>query len=136
MLLLLACTSLAEPPEVIQLIRHPEYDKYIAANKNKIVDLDSIKIKQNVSTDIDLIMKAVEYPEYAVENEIEGRVLVKVLVDDNDRVLSVQIHESDNEYLNKSALEAIYDTFFESAIDTNGRKIAGYIYMPIQFKLR
>lgn len=136
MIILLACSSLAEPPDVIYEIRHSDYENYSAAKKDKAKNFDTVDIKQNVSTDIDLIMKAVEYPEYAIENEIEGRVIVKLLVDDMDRVLIVQVHESDNKYLNKSALEAVFNSYFESALDNEDRKIPCYVYIPIRFQLK
>ncbi len=136
MVLLLACSSLAEPPEIIYEITHPDYEQFISTAKKNNINLDFVKLKKNVMLDIEEIQKSVVYPDYAKDNNIQGRVIIKVLIDNQDRVLSVNILKSDNDYLNGSALKAIYNAEYYSAIGMDGEKVATYISVPLSFKLR
>lgn len=134
--LLLACSSLAEPPEVVYEIFHPDYEQFITTAEKNNINLDFVKLKKNVMLDIEEIQKSVVYPDYAKENNIQGRVIVKLLVDNQDRALSVNIVKSDNDYLNGSALKAIYNAEYYSAIGMDGEKVATYVTIPLSFKLK
>lgn len=134
--LVFSCTSVAEPPEIIYEITHPNYEEFIADLEAKNINLDSVEVQRNIMIDIEAIQNSVVYPDYAKENNIEGKVIVRVLIDNQDRVLSVIVEYSDNEYLNGSALEAIYDAEIYSAIGLNGEKTSTYVSIPIRFKLR
>jgi TonB family protein len=131
-----ACSSVAEPPEIIYEIKHPDYEEFIAYAKANNIELDSVEVKRNVMLDIEAIQSSVIYPEFAKEHDIEGRVRVKLLVDSLGRALRVSVDSSDNDYLNGSALTAIYEAEYYAAIGTDGETVAKTVTIPLRFKLR
>ncbi|MDP2035847.1 MAG: TonB family protein [Ignavibacteria bacterium] len=45
------------------------------------------------------------YPKEALDKKIEGNVLIRILLDDNGKLKNSEIYKSDNELLNKAAIE-------------------------------
>jgi len=134
--LLLSCSSVAEPPEIIYEITHPNYEEFIASNKNKDYELEDSLYGEYPKCDYDKLASSLVFPEYARQNFIEGRVIINVLLDTLGRVLKVSIDSTANDYLNGSALKTIFNTEFEPAKDKNGNKITVSFFIPVRFKLR
>ncbi|MGD8778566.1 MAG: energy transducer TonB [Ignavibacteria bacterium] len=82
---------------------------------------------------IEAIMKNVEYPKEAKENEIEGKVLVKAVIDKEGNVVKTELLKSENELLVKAAINAIEKTKFIPGEDKSGNKIAAEITIPVKF---
>ena len=64
------------------------------------------------------VLRAVEprYPDRAMEAEAEGEVLVEVIIDENGRVVSAKVIDSDTiDVLENAALEAAYKFLFKPA---------------------
>jgi TonB family protein len=57
-----------------------------------------------------------KYPEGAVQKRIEGRVVVKIWVDERGRTKKAVILESDNEIFNKPSMEAAENAKFTPAM--------------------
>jgi TonB family protein len=68
---------------------------------------------------IEAIMKNVVYPESAREEGIQGKVLVKLIVDEKGNVSSTEVVQSVNEELDKAAVDAIKKTKFNPAMKDN-----------------
>ncbi|MGH7795037.1 MAG: TonB family protein [Candidatus Binatia bacterium] len=75
------------------------------------------------------------YPESARRDGREGRVLLRVLVDDQGRAKSVQINSSSgNEVLDHAAAEAIKHWRFHPAL-YGDKAVESWIRIPIEFRL-
>ena len=80
-----------------------------------------------------IIHRAVpEYPSLARKANIEGKVVIKALVDENGIVTKAVIIEGD-EIFNQAALDAIYSTKFKPAINGN-LSVKVWITYPFIFK--
>lgn len=84
---------------------------------------------------METILKNVVYPTDAKKAGIEGKVLVKAVVDENGTVIKTSIEKGDNELLNKAAIEAVKSTKF-TAGEKDGKKVKAEVFVPIMFKLK
>jgi len=98
---------------------------------------ESNKNQVNAKFDLEKLMKLVKYPEEARKQEIEGKVIVKVLIDDKGKFTKYEIEHSDNKALNEAALNAVkkYGKA-ESPATVNGKATASWVFLPIQFRLK
>ena len=80
------------------------------------------------------IAEHVVYPEVAKTNKLEGKVLVKVLIDEKGNAASTEILESLSIECDKAAVDAIKNVKFNPAIK-DGKKIKCEVVIPVQFKL-
>ncbi len=82
------------------------------------------------------VLRAVqpEYPELARRAEIEGLVLVNVMIDEEGKVDSAQVYYSDNALLNPAALDAAFQFEFSPA-RPKGTPTRAAIVIPFRFIL-
>lgn len=83
---------------------------------------------------IEAIMKNVVYPESAKEEGIQGKVIVKLIVDEKGNVSSTEVVQRVNKELDKAAITAIKKTKFNPAMKDN-KPVKCEIAIPVQFKL-
>lgn len=100
----------------------PDVDEFIAVEKEPDFDYADVQ-------------RRAKYPDIARRNGIEGTVTVAALVGKDGKVEKTQIIDSDNELLNKSAVEAVRETVFTPAIQ-NGNPVRTWVRIPIKFALR
>lgn len=74
------------------------------------------------------------YPAEAKEQNIEGKVIVKVFLDEKGEVANTEILKSDNKLLEQSAIDAIEKTKFTPGM-AKGENVKTQIVIPIVFKL-
>lgn len=84
--------------------------------------------------DYDALKNRVVYPELAKRNGVEGKVIVRVLVDKTGRPKKTLIDYSDNKILERAAVDAVMATSFSPAIQ-NKNPIAVWVSIPVEFKL-
>lgn len=101
----------------------PDMNAFVAVEKEPAVDLGKLQ-------------SLVEYPEIARKAGVEGKVVIRALIDKSGALKKVAIEASDNTMLNDAAKTAVkkYGRF-EPAIQ-NGQPISCWVSIPIQFKLR
>jgi protein TonB len=76
------------------------------------------------------------YPDLAREAQVEGMVVVNVLVGRDGRVQEAQLHPTIHvPMLDQAALEAARQWMFEPAL-MNGRPVAVWVALPFRFRLR
>jgi TonB family protein len=73
-----------------------------------------------------------DYPDYAMHHPKPGMVLLKIDVDVQGRVTSVEVIESTNILLESSARQAARQWSFEPA-QRNGRAVGATIVVPVEF---
>lgn len=74
------------------------------------------------------------YPGEARDQNIEGTVFVKVLVDRDGTVRRAEIAKSDNSLFDQASLDAIKQWEFRPAMK-NGEAVAAWVTVPVRFKL-
>lgn len=75
-----------------------------------------------------------DYPEFAKQSRITGRVFVKVLVDKEGIPKKAVVVKSDSEFLNQSAIDAAMKSKFSPAMKDN-KPIEVWIVLPYKFAL-
>jgi protein TonB len=75
------------------------------------------------------------YPQLAREAQIEGTVIVRVLVGKDGKVKETLLVRSAHDLLDRAALAATRDYVFTPAVQ-NGRPVAVWVSIPFRFRLR
>ncbi|MBN8498165.1 TonB family protein [Accumulibacter sp.] len=81
------------------------------------------------------IIRNVEYPELAKRMGIEGKVVVRVTVNEKGEATQVDILKRANSVLNEAAIYTIYKSRFTPA-QHRGKNVISQITLPIQFSLK
>ncbi len=76
------------------------------------------------------------YPENALENNIEGKVVVRFIVDKDGYVTDAKVVKSVNEDLDKEALRIVSKMPQWIPGENNDKKVNTYFVLPILFKLK
>lgn len=74
------------------------------------------------------------YPEKAKEMEIEGRVVLRVLVNEAGKVVAVRIDKGLGGGCDEAAVKAAFDVLYKPAI-LNGKPVKSSAVLPVIFKL-
>ena len=83
---------------------------------------------------IEAMIKNVVYPVSAKESGIQGKVLVKTIIDEKGNVVETEIIESVNADCDKAAMDAIKKTKFTPGIKDN-KPVKAEVTIPVMFKL-
>jgi TonB family protein len=83
---------------------------------------------------IEQIAKNVVYPLSAKENNLQGEVFIKAVIDPNGNVSSTEIIKSLDTECDNAAAEAIKKTKFTPGIK-DGKAVESQVTIPIKFKL-
>lgn len=102
--------------------KEPGVDEFIPVEKEPFIDLAELQ-------------KKITYPEIARRAGIEGKVLIRVLVDKDGKPRRHRIEFSDNEALNDAAIKAVMSSVFTPAIQ-NDRPVQCWVTLPVVFRLR
>ena len=103
-------------------VQQPKADEFIAVEKEPMADMA-------------LLQKNVVYPEMARKGGIEGKVIVRALIDKKGKVLKTEIEKSDSKILDQSAINAIRKTKFTPATKDN-KPFKFWVTIPVMFKLK
>ena len=115
------------------------YNKRASAKVENKVDIEPdayefVAVEKEPYINLSDLQKKIVYPEIAKRANIEGKVMVRVLVGKVGKPIKTIIEKSDNELLNDAASKAIMGSLFAPAIQ-NGHPIDCWVSIPIQFKL-
>lgn len=83
---------------------------------------------------IESIIKNVVYPASAKEAGIQGKVLIKAIIDEKGNVVKTKVVESVNADCDKAAMDAIKKTKFTPGIKDN-KPVKAEVVIPVMFKL-
>ena len=95
-----------------------------------------IEVEQDPKVDLAKLQKLVVYPDLALKAEIEGRVIVRILVDSTGNVRKIVIEDSDNVILNDAAVDAIKKYGKFSPAIFKGKPIICWVSIPITFRIK
>jgi len=83
---------------------------------------------------IEAMIKNVVYPVSAKAAGIQGKVLVKTIIDEKGNVVETEVLESVNADCDKAAMDAIKKTKFTPGIKDN-KPVKAEVVIPVMFKL-
>jgi periplasmic protein TonB len=83
---------------------------------------------------IEAMIKNVVFPVSAKEAGIEGKVLVKTIIDEKGNVVETEVVKSFNADCDKAAVDAIKKTKFTPGIKDN-KPVKAEVVIPVMFKL-
>lgn len=81
------------------------------------------------------IFKNIVYPKAAKEAGIEGKVLIKAVIDENGNVTETEVVKSVSPDCDKAAVDAIKKTKFSPAMKDD-KPVTTEVEIPIMFKLK
>ncbi|MBK7104512.1 MAG: energy transducer TonB [Ignavibacteriae bacterium] len=80
------------------------------------------------------LAKNIKYPESSKKEGVEGKVFVKVIIDENGNVESAEVEKGVNKELDEAAISAIKLTKFTPG-EKDGKFVKAEVTIPIKFKL-
>jgi periplasmic protein TonB len=83
---------------------------------------------------VEAILKNVVYPQSAIEANIQGKVLIKAIIDEKGNVVETEVINSIQKDCDQAAVDAIKKTKFTSGIKEN-KPVKAEVVIPIMFKL-
>ncbi len=83
---------------------------------------------------IEAILKNVVYPQSAKEANIQGKVLIKAIIDEKGNVAETEVINSIQKDCDQAAVDAIKKTKFTPATK-DGKPVIAEVVIPIMFKL-
>lgn len=82
----------------------------------------------------DLLQSKIRYPDEAIINNIEGKVIVKVSIDKMGLPVKIELEKGIGFCCDEEVIKAIKSTIFIPPI-VNGKSIESFLYIPIIFKI-
>jgi len=83
---------------------------------------------------IEAILKNVVYPQSAKEANIQGKVLIKAIIDEKGNVSETEVINSIQKDCDQAAVDAIKKTKFTPATK-DGKPVKAEVVIPVMFKL-
>jgi len=83
---------------------------------------------------IEAILKNVIYPQSAKEANIQGKVLIKAIIDEKGNVAETEVINSIQKDCDQAAVDAIKKTKFTPATK-DGKPVKAEVVIPVMFKL-
>ena len=83
---------------------------------------------------ITAIANNVVYPQSAKENKIQGKVIIKTVINEEGNVVSTTVEKSLDSECDKAAETAIKKTKFNPGMK-NGKAVESEVSIPVKFKL-
>jgi len=100
-------------------------------------DPDAFQVFDNdVTPDMSVLYDYLEYPDVAKRAGIEGKVIIRVLIDKDGSVKKTQVLQSDNSILEPAAISAINKAGRFTIATQGGRPVAYWTTVPFRFKLQ
>ncbi len=96
---------------------------------------DFVAVEKDAVTDLGDLQRRVVYPPQAIKQNLEGKVLIRVLVGKDGRPKRSLIDQSVAPSLDEAATRAVMQSVFTPAIQ-NGAPVEEWITVPVNFKLR
>lgn len=93
------------------------------------------EFKGGINAVRNFIAANIEYPEYATEHKIEGKVHLRFVIDEQGFVSNVTVTQSAYELLDKEAIRVVYSMPQWKPAEFDGEKVKSYYTLPINFKL-
>lgn len=111
-----------------------EKDSIESINVQYPKSCDSVVVDKSALVRLEEILKYIEYPSYGKRANIQGQVLIRVLIDKEGRIRKYVILESPHVEFIPTVINAVKSSKFKAAIYQN-KTINSWITIPVIFKL-
>ncbi|GAA4466108.1 hypothetical protein GCM10023093_19580 [Nemorincola caseinilytica] len=81
------------------------------------------------------LANSINYPDVARENDIQGRVIVRFVVNVDSTITDIEIMRSPHELLSAEVLRVVHNMPVWEPAKLNGRPVRSRFYLPVVFKL-
>jgi TonB family protein len=129
---IVACSDAVAPPAADETTVETE------SAQSETISSDDVFIKvqerPQLKGGMQALQEAIQYPEAAKEEGIEGRVFVQFVVGENGDVLKPTVTRGVHESLDQAALNAVKDLSFEPGRQ-DGEAVKVKMALPVTFKL-
>lgn len=95
---------------------------------------DFVMVEVEPRFDYNALRSRIVYPDTCRKNDIEGKVLVAVLIGVDGKQEKLQVLESVDINLDHAAMRAIQESEFAPALQ-NGKPVKTWVRIPVQFSL-
>ena len=116
-------TQIACKQDIISLVS----DSLIDKAKFEIEGKDSL---------FNFLFKEIRYPEFAIEYNIQGRVDLQFIVENNGKISCISIQKGASYILNKEAIRVIKEMPKWIPAQKNGVAVRSVVSLPINFKIQ
>lgn len=82
------------------------------------------------------ISNNLRYPQKAAENGVQGRVVVKFIVEKDGSISNVEVNRSVDPDLDNEAMRVIKNMPKWNPAKQNGTEVRAYYYVPVAFRLK
>lgn len=101
---------------------------------------DNVEVIATYRGDIDALYRHIafemHYPESALADSVQGRVIVRFVVEKDGRLTNLEVLKSPDDLLSKEALRVLHQTEPWIPAQNEGRPVRSHFCMPITFRLR
>ena len=96
-------------------------------------DISFVEVEPQI--DLESLRKSIIYPQIAVDAGIQGKVIIRVLIDKTGKPIRNEIFYSESSMLETAAAKAVMKSVFTPAIQ-NEKPVSCWINIPVNFKLK
>lgn len=127
-------------PIVFRLVKESATPESTEKSSDDLAKVYSITEKQAEFPDgegalYQFINKTMKYPVVAAENNIEGKVVCKFIINENGTISNAEVTQSIDESLDKEALRIIGLMPKWNPAEQKGKKVKSYYTLPFTFKM-
>ena len=109
-----------------------DFDFTIAMDTTEVLSM--AEVMPEIEGGLKKIYENIEYPREARMNNVEGRVFVKFIVDENGNVQNPEVLKDIGAGCGEAAIEGIKKVKFKPGMQ-NGQPVSVYYTLPVTFKL-
>lgn len=114
---------------------HDWMENYPHTNKSNFKDISFYESEEMPSLDMVAFQKRLVYPDIARRAEIEGKVIVRVLVGTEGTPKKVLVLDSDSKIFDQAVIDAVIQSKFKPA-KIDGKPVKCWVSIPVTFKLK
>ena len=111
-----------------------------AINNYSDAHVDVDKLAEYEGGEIQLLRDlsmSIQYPKEAEQNDIQGRVVVRIQINKNGTISKCEVANSQNPILNEAALKAVEKLPGKwNPAEVNGKPVTSVVNIPVTFRLQ
>jgi TonB family protein len=118
---IITAAPLQSQPTPIDTTKYPGIDDFVPCEREPSADMSEIQ-------------RRLVYPAAAIEHDVEGKVLIRVLIDTKGKPRRYNVEQSVHALLDSAAAKAIMETSFSPAIQKS-EPVSCWVTVPVVFKV-
>jgi TonB family protein len=104
--------------------------------KNSSRATEELNVQQEPQPlNLESVHRKIKYPKRCKDKNIQGKVIIRILVDKTGKPVKHEVLDSPHDLLTKACTDVIYDLQFSPAIN-KGEPVVCWVRMPFNFTLK